>query len=154
MSCYLCELMMRRFGDRASFSVEIGETTSPSLRAVDLWAGGKLLTTDDNTAFLPTFIHFLRSTAVQVRRRDVSPCPFPVRSPAEIFRLLDADDETDFREQFWLMHWGETVDNVTSYVYLDGDDLVIISGCWRAECVRKGDQGDNRRARVPGPGCL
>jgi hypothetical protein len=124
--------MMQRFGDRARFCVEIGEITPPSLRTVDLWAGGKWLTTDDNVIFLPTFIHFLRSTAAQVRRRDVSSCPFPEHSPEEIFRLLDADDETDLREQFWLMRWGETVDNVMSYVYLDGDELVIVFSYRRA----------------------
>jgi hypothetical protein len=36
--------------------MEIGKITPPSLRIVDLWAAGKLLTTDDNTVVLPTFI--------------------------------------------------------------------------------------------------
>jgi hypothetical protein len=141
--------MTRRFGDRARFSVEIGEITPPSLRTVDLWAGGKWLTADDNTAFLPTFIGFLRTTAAQVRRRDVSPCPFPQRSPEEIFRLLYADDETDFREQFWLLHWGETVDNLTSYVYLDGGDLVIVFSYGRASHPFPEDLGKVFVARIP-----
>nr|WP_245871036.1 hypothetical protein [Asanoa hainanensis] len=129
--------------------MEIGEITPPSMRTVDLWAGGKWLTTDDNTVFLPVFINFLRSTAAQVDRRDVSPCPFPERSPEEIFRLLYADDETDFREQFWLLHWGETVDNVTSYVYLDGDDLVIVFSFWRADRPIPEDLGKVFVARIP-----
>ena len=45
----------RRFGDRARFSVEVGEIIPVGLRTVDLWAGGKWLTTDDNAAFLPMF---------------------------------------------------------------------------------------------------
>jgi hypothetical protein len=141
--------MKRRFGDRARFCVEVGETTSRNLRIVDLWAGGKWLTTDDNTAFLPTFTRFLRSTAALVRRGDVSPCPFPERSPEEIFRLLYADDETDFRERFWLMHWGETVDNVTSYVYQDDGDLVIVFRFWRATHPFPEDVGKVFVARVP-----
>jgi hypothetical protein len=67
--------MTRRFGDRARFCVEVGEV-SHNLRVVDLWAGGKWLTTDDNFAFPPTFIHAIRTTAAQVRRGEVSPC-FP-----------------------------------------------------------------------------
>ena len=141
--------MTQRFGDRARFSVEIGEITPPSLRTVDLWAAGKRLTTDDNTVFLPTFIQFLRSTASRVRRRDVSPRPFPERSAEETFQLLNADDETAFREQFWLMHWGETVDNVTSYVYLDDDDLLIVFGYWRAEHPFPEDLGKVFVARIP-----
>ncbi|MEV4283069.1 hypothetical protein [Actinoplanes xinjiangensis] len=147
--------MTRRFGDRARFAVEVGEVWPPpptpatELRTVDLWAAGKWLTTDDNTAFLPTFIRFLRSTAGKVRRREVSPCPFPQRAPEEVFHLLHADDETDFREQFWLMHWGETVDNVTSYAYLDGDDLVIVFSYWRAEHPFPEDLGKVFVARIP-----
>ncbi len=58
-----------------------------------------MLITDDNTVFLPTFIRSLRSTASRVRRRDVSPRPFPKRSAEETFELLNADEETAFREQ-------------------------------------------------------
>ncbi|MEV4283098.1 hypothetical protein [Actinoplanes xinjiangensis] len=67
----------------------------------------------------------------------------------EIFRLLLADDETDFREQFQLMHWGETVDNVTSYAYLDGDDLMIVFSYWRAEHPFPEDLGEVFVARIP-----
>jgi hypothetical protein len=143
------ELMTRRFGDRATFCVEIGGITPPSLRTVDLWAEGKWLTTDDNTVFLPTFLHLLRSTAARVHRRDVSPCPFPGRPPEDIFRLLNADDETDLREQFWLMHWGDTVDNVTSYADLDGDDLVIVFAYRRAGHPFPDDLGKIFVARIP-----
>lgn len=148
--------MTRRFGDRARFAVEVGGVWPPppdvatgDLRTVDLWAGGKWLTVDDNTAYLPSFIHFLRSTAAQVRRRDVSPCPFPDRSPEAILRLLDADDETDFRERFWLLHWGPTVDNVRSYVYRDGDDLVIVFAYWRAHHPFPEDLGKVFVAGIP-----
>ena len=141
--------MMQRFGDRARFCVEIGEITPPSLRTVDLWAGGKWLTADDNIVFLPTFIGSLQYTAAQVRRGEVSPCPFPERSPEEIFQLLLGDDETDFRMQFWLMHWGPTVDNVTSYVYLDGDDLVIVFGYNRELHPFPEDLGKVFVARIP-----
>jgi hypothetical protein len=72
----------------------------------------------------------MRSDADRVRRRDVRPCPFPGRAPEEIFRLLHGD-ETGFREQFWFMQWGETLDNVSLYAYLN-DDLVIVFQFWRA----------------------
>lgn len=150
--CYLGALMTRLFGDRARFRVEVGESLSPRLRTVDLWAGGKWLTTDDNTVFLPTFIDFLRSAAERVRRHDVSPCPFPGRSPEDVFRLLDAQaqaGESDLPERFWLLHWGETVDNVTSYAYLDGDDLVIVFGYWRATHPVPEDLGQVFVARLP-----
>ncbi|GAA4606252.1 hypothetical protein BJY16_005733 [Actinoplanes octamycinicus] len=141
--------MTRRFGDRDRFSVEVGAITSPSLCTVDLWAGGKWLTTDDNTAFVPSFLRFLRSTATRVRRGDVGLCPFPERSPEDIFRLLHADDESDFREQFWLLHWGETVDNVSSYVYRDGGDLVIVFAFWRPWHRFPEDMGKVFVARIP-----
>ncbi|WP_027345694.1 hypothetical protein [Hamadaea tsunoensis] len=121
--------MMRRFGDRATFAVELGETISPVLRVIDLWAAGKHMTTDDNVAFIPSFLRLIRPTATQVRQRDIPSCPFPGRSPEENYRLLHAD-ETEFRERFWFMHWGETVDNLSCYAYLD-EVLVIVFAFWR-----------------------
>jgi hypothetical protein len=120
----------RRFGDRATFAVEVGQATSPDLRVVDLWAGGKWLTTDDNTAFLPQFCRVLRSDGARVFRRGIRPCPFPGSSPQDVFRQLDAD-QTEFRERYWFMDWGPTVDNTSRYAYLDGDELVIVFTFWR-----------------------
>ncbi|MEU4334813.1 hypothetical protein AB0F59_09325 [Micromonospora lupini] len=140
----------RRFGDLATFAVEIGEIGEIEpyqLRVVDLWAAGKRLTTEDNYAFLPYFINVMRSSAAQVRRRDVRPCPFPGRTPEQIFRLLHADD-TEFREQFWFMQWGETVDNVSTYAYLD-DDLVIVFAFWRSAHPYPDDLGTVFVARIP-----
>jgi hypothetical protein len=47
------------------------------------------------------------------------------------------------------MHWGEIVDNVTSYVYLDGDDLVIVFGFSRASHPFPEDLGKVFVARIP-----
>jgi hypothetical protein len=93
-------------------------------RIVDLWAGGRRLTCHDNAAYTPTLVLYMRSAAELVRGRKVPPCPFPWRSPAEVFRLLNAN-ESELREQFWLLrHWDEIVDNVETYTWLD-DALVL-----------------------------
>lgn len=139
--------MTRRFGDRGTFAVELGEVESPQLRIVDLWAAGTQLTTDDNSAFLPFFSPAMRSTAAQVRRRDVQPCPFPGRSPEDNFRRLERD-KTEFRERFWFMQWGETVDNVSRYAYLDGD-LVLVFAFWRSTHLFPDERGRIFAARIP-----
>ncbi|MEV4479460.1 hypothetical protein [Micromonospora coxensis] len=139
--------MTRRFGDRATLAVEIGEVEPHQLRVVDLWAADKRLTTEDNSAFLPHFIGAMRSSAAQVRRRDVEPYPFPGLAPEEIFRLLHAD-ETEFRERFWFMQWGETVDNVSTYAYLD-EHLVIVFAFWRADHPSPDDLGRIFVTRIP-----
>ncbi|MEV4637893.1 hypothetical protein AB0J80_11115 [Actinoplanes sp. NPDC049548] len=132
--------MTRRFGDRADFAVEIGVQQSPQLRVVDLWAAGKRLTTADNVAFVPFLARAMRSTAAQLRRRDVEPCPAPGREPGEIFALLHAD-QTDFRERFWFLEWGEIVDNVSRYAYRDDDNVVLVFAFWRADHPAPEDQG-------------
>ena len=35
------------------------------------------------------------------------------------------------REQFWLLHWGPTTDNLLSHVFRVGDRLVITFEFWR-----------------------
>ncbi|GAA1626027.1 hypothetical protein ACFQY4_35550 [Catellatospora bangladeshensis] len=139
--------MTRRFGDRATFAVEVGEVQPTDLRTVDLWAAGKWLTTDDNTALVPSLCLYMRSTAAQVRRREIPPCPFPGRSPEEIFRRLQAD-ETEFRERYRFMCWSEIVDNVSRYAYLD-DDLVIVFAFWRETHPYPEDLGNVFVARIP-----
>jgi len=139
--------MAKRFGDRATFAVEVGPLEPSDLRIVDLWAADTLLTTEDNTAFVPSFSRFLRSSAVQVRRGEVKPCPFPEHPPEQSFHLLHPD-QTGFREQYWFMRWGETVDNVSSYAYLN-DDLVIVFTFWRTPQPFLANLGKVFVARIP-----
>ncbi|MEU4155484.1 hypothetical protein [Actinoplanes sp. NPDC026670] len=117
--------MTRVIGDRDRFAVEIGELVSPQLRVVDLWAAGRRLTVDDNTAYVPSFCHSFRMAA---RRFPVA--PFPGCSPEETFRLLD-EDRGGFRSGYRFFEWTEIVDNVSGYRYLDGD-LVLVFTFWRA----------------------
>lgn len=131
---------MQRFGHRATLAIEVGglpayvveagETQASDVRVVDVWAGGTWLTCHDNAAYVPTLVHHMRGATELVRRREVPRCPFPSQSPAEVFRLLHADD-SELREQFWLLrHWDEILDNVETYTWLD--DLLVIAGqIWR-----------------------
>lgn len=138
--------MAQRFGDRATFAVEVGPIVPPALRVVDLWSAGRRLTIDDNVSYVPFLCSAMRWTAAQVRRREVAPCPFPGRSPEEIFRLLHAD-ETAFRESYWFMQWGEIVDNVSKYAYL-GDELVLVYAFWRPSHPLPEDRGKVLVARL------
>lgn len=133
------------FGDRAAFAIEVGQFWAlPHQRIVDLWIAGRLLTYDDNIAYLPSFVHLMRGTVDRVRRRDLPACPRPGAPPEEIFRSLIADDER--RERYWLMQWGETLDGAGVFAYLDGDDLVL------GATFRRSDHPDHGRvftARLP-----
>ncbi|WTY81134.1 hypothetical protein OG559_29630 [Micromonospora sp. NBC_01405] len=46
------------------------------------------------------------------------------------------------------MQWGETVDNVSTYAYLE-DDLVIVFAFWRAGHLFPEDLGKVFVARIP-----
>nr|WP_246159312.1 hypothetical protein [Catellatospora sichuanensis] len=127
--------------------MEIGEVQPSSLRVVDLWAAGKRLTTHDNTAYVPSIYHYMWSAAARVRRREIPPCPFPERSPEEIYRRLEAD-ETEFRERHWFLSWSEIVDNVSRYAYLD-ENLVIVFAFRRVDHPYPEDAGRVFVARIP-----
>jgi hypothetical protein len=128
--------MMQRFGHRDTFAIEVGgppayvveagDAEVSDVRVVDIWAGGKWLTRHDNAAYVPTLVRHMRGTAERVRRRELPRRPFPWRSPAEVFRLLSAND-SKFRQQFWLLHdWDEILDNVETYTWLDDS---LVSAC-------------------------
>ncbi|MEU0548899.1 hypothetical protein [Micromonospora sp. NPDC005979] len=137
---------MAQFGTRETFAVEVGEAMSPGLRIIDLWAAGKLLTARDNVAYVPSFRHYLRSASARVRQREVLRRPFPERSPEETFRRLEAD-QSEFREQYWFLNWGEIVDDVDSYAYLDSDLVLVFA--LRGTSLTVDDVGKVFVARVP-----
>ena len=144
--------MRRTFGHRAAFAVEVGglpaylvalgQTRVSDVRTVDLWAGGERLTCHDSAAYTPTLVHHMRSAAELVRQRKIRPCPFPWRSPAEVFRLLNSDG-SGLGEQFWLLrHWDEFLDNVETYTWLDE---VLVVACQ----IRQPFRSEIFVARVP-----
>jgi hypothetical protein len=136
-----------RFGDRATFAVQVGGVAATGLRDVDLWLAGQRLTVHDNAAYAPSLSYYMRSDAQRVRRSDIAACPFPGHQPGEILRLLHAD-ETELREQFRFMRWTEIVDNVSIYAYLD-DDLVIVFEFWREDHPFPEDLGNVFAVRLP-----
>jgi hypothetical protein len=74
---------------------------------------------------VPTLVADMRCSAELVRRKEVPARPFPRRSPAEVFRLLRAN-ETEFRQRFWLLNpWDEIMDSAETYTWVDGPLLVI-----------------------------
>ena len=71
--------MSSLFGDKQRFAVEVGEFRGDSdrLRRVDLWAAGRWLTCDDNTAFVPQFCMSVQDTLswIQSGLQDLSSPP-------------------------------------------------------------------------------
>ncbi|MCT9005714.1 hypothetical protein [Streptomyces rhizosphaerihabitans] len=131
-------------GDRNRFAAEVGEWDNALCR-VDLWAAGKWLTCDDNSAFVSQFRRDVLDTAAWLRSGQGSPPPFGDLSPEATHRRLmhraGADDETEadyeFRNQFRVLSWGPTTDNVTAHLFRDADRLVLTLQFWREEHLIK-----------------
>jgi hypothetical protein len=119
-------------GDKQRFAAEVGEfwKGDTRYRCVDLWAAGRCLTCDDNTAFVPQFCMSVRSTFNWLRSLgDLTP-PFPGLSPPETHRRLrEMDDESD--EQFWFPQWGPTTDNLVGCLFRVGERVVFTFEFWR-----------------------
>lgn len=125
-------------GAKHRFAAEVGEWDH-GLRRVDLWAAGQWLTCDDNMVFVKQFRLAALDTAGWLRSGQGSPPPFTGLSPEATHRrfMLRAgdDDETEaeyeLRGRFQALSWGPTTDNVTAYLFRDGDYLTITSQFWR-----------------------
>lgn len=126
--------------------MEAGEAVSAGLRVVDLWAAGRLLTVDDNTAYLASLCHHMRSEADRVRGGALPPRPWPGLAPHEVFARLEAD-QTELREQHWIMRWSEITDGVSVYAWLE-DELVIAFAYWRPTHPEPEDLGKVFVARL------
>jgi hypothetical protein len=138
------------FGDKKRFAAEVGEFSDDStqLRRVDLWAAGRWLTCDDNTAYVPQFCMSVQGTVNWLQSGCDLSLPLPGLSPVETHRrLLDIDDGS--REQFWFPRWGPTTDNVTAHVFRVGDRLVIPFEFWRPLHPRPEEFGQVFVAELP-----
>ncbi|CRK58374.1 hypothetical protein [Alloactinosynnema sp. L-07] len=131
--------MSTLLGDKRRFAAEVGEWVG-GLRRVDLWAADQWLTCDDNAAYVPRFRHAVRQTAAEVSAGYGKPQPFADLSPAAAHRRLAAattEEEELFRERFWIFHWGPTTDNLRTFVFRDGDELVLTFQFWREAHLRE-----------------
>jgi hypothetical protein len=125
-------------GDKQRFAVEVGEFDEvgrswgggDQLRHVDLWAAGRRLTCDDNTAFVPGLCMDVRDTRNWLRSGSDLSRPYTgISLPETHRRLLEADDGS--REQFWFPMWGPITDNICGHLFRDGELLLITLEFWR-----------------------
>lgn len=130
-------------GDKLKFAAEVGNWDSPELCRIDLWAASQWLTCDDNTAFVPQFRIAVSDTAAWVRSGQGSPPPFAGLSlVATHQRLLagfaiDPEEDDGLREEFWILQWGPTTDNISALGFREGTRLAITFQFWRDEHLVK-----------------
>jgi len=114
--------------------VEIGERYG-GLRRVDLWAADQWLTCDDDWVYAKQFRHSVQTDCARLDSGGGLPRPFPGLSPAAAHQRLLADDE-GLGEQWGFLRWGPTTDNVSAYLFREGDRLVITLAFYRQEHLR------------------
>lgn len=102
---------------------------------MDLWAADQWLTCDDNMVFVEQFRRSVEETAVSVRSGRIPPLPVAGLSAVATHRRFgtatDDDPICQLREQFRFLCWGPTTDNLQTFAFRDGDDLVITLQFWR-----------------------
>lgn len=125
-------------GDKFRFAAEVGK--SGPLCRVDLWAVGRWLTCDDNVAYAPQFRRDVLDSAAWLRSGEGSRLPFADMSAEATHRLFvqsagDDEPEADYtlRSRYRALLWGPTTDNVSAYLFREGDRLVITLEFWREE---------------------
>ncbi|MBE1605604.1 hypothetical protein [Actinopolymorpha pittospori] len=130
-------------GDKHKFAAEIGDWVSPNLCRVDLWAADQWLTCDDNTVFVRQFRSSVSDTAAWVRSGQGSPPPFAGLPVAATHRRLlagfaiDPEEDDGLREEFWILQWGPTTDNISALGFRQGTRLAITFQFWREEHLVK-----------------
>jgi len=91
---------------------------------VDIWAAGVELTCDDNAAFVPQFCHAVEATVTWLLSELNLNLPYPELSPEGNHRRLHEGEWHDLRS-YRFMDWGPTTDNVLSFIFSRGTDMLI-----------------------------
>jgi hypothetical protein len=127
------------FGDKRKFAVEVGGWTGPALRQVDLWAADQWLTCDDNMVFVPQFHIAVANSLNWLRAGHHAAPPFVGSSAADAHLRLVAgtgreeEDDAQRRRFRFFNGWGPPTDNVTAFLFRDGNHLVMTCQFWREE---------------------
>ena len=64
---------MIQIGDKTKFAFEIREKLDGPFQNVDIWANSVLLTSNDNTVYLPQFIHSLKVELENISSASLKP---------------------------------------------------------------------------------
>ena len=144
---YPTEIHMIEIGDKRSFGFETsncGDCPSEQFLTVDIFIAGKLLTTSDNSAYVPHFAGVVDATQRHLRN-DLAWLQY--RDDLSALNLSEAHhyiSRTEGRESF--MNWGPTTDGfschlivfrgslwITAYIYSENPDhetnAPIVDGC-------------------------
>jgi uncharacterized protein (TIGR02996 family) len=138
-------------GDRARFAFRIGlaDQQYREQRVVQIWAAGIELTCDDDKVYVPAYSYAMSSASTKIAYRPA--LPYPELDPAENHRwihVLDGDLAHQRERHGWL-HCGPTTDNITSYLFGDGDDAIFTFAFWRSEHPRPHELGQVFVVRLP-----
>jgi hypothetical protein len=135
---------VRRFGERATFAVEIGpvdhDASATQVRTVDLWAAGRHLSCDDRDAFVPAFCLSVEATITSLLSDDDRSLPHPELSPEENHRRL-SEAEYEDRSPYRFMNWGPTTDNLSALLFRRGPTAIITFEFWRESHPRPDELG-------------
>src|SRR5688572_23806828 len=132
---------MPGFGHPSRFQCVIPalDGQDPKQRLVDVYAAGRWLTCDDNTAYTPHFAGCLAHAAEWILRNDESTSvfrrPFPELSPAEKHRKLLAaakgDGDNTRHLQYRFIDWGPTALNGRAHLFVSDGIASSPFSFWR-----------------------
>jgi hypothetical protein len=129
------------YGERERFAIEIGspdrEHPTTGLREVDVYAAGRWLTCDDNTAHVGLFVGCAEGV---ISRLLTDPTfedwsrPYPDLSIEDNYRRLLADAEAGSNEEYLrrrILHWGPLTDNISNCLFREGLTAYLAFSFWR-----------------------
>jgi uncharacterized protein (TIGR02996 family) len=144
--CAHVERPVIELGDRIQLAFRIGlASRTTSSRVVEIWAAGVELTSDDDSVFVPAFGYALDREIQRIAvRRGL---PYPELDIADNHRRVDADE--DVRDAHRWLQCGPTTDNLSSYLFGAGEDVILTFAFWRLEHPRPHELGQVFVVRMP-----
>lgn len=120
---------MKVFGDKDTFSFEIGENIDTSLRLVNIFIGGRNICCEDNIVYLPQFINSISVTAENLRKKIdyykyINYLEWMSLEEAHNFLLGTSNSESPHynleNNKFYLCYsifqWGPTTDDASCFL--------------------------------------
>lgn len=130
---------MHLIGEKSRFAFEVGDycDDSQTLRVCNIYVANKNLCCDDNHIYVPSFIASLIGEFNNLISRNnflKYESDFKDRCIADIHRMLvDSEEYVDAAQYHAFMCWGETTDQVLSFLIPYDGCVYLTYEFWRAD---------------------
>lgn len=120
-------------GNENNYAFKIENDENKNFKIVDIIAQNRYLSCDDNSVYLPQFISSVEQEIENLEKKNYATYEknHEHKSVVEIHKLMMEDENEEMFSLHRFMSWGPTTDNITAFLFVHNNELILSYEFWR-----------------------